>query len=80
MRKPAAKRPSLGPIDAIKTAAFLDRGSAPGGRGSTEWRTIEIPSANLHGTARDLARIMGIVANAGFSTAGPSCRRRWSAS
>lgn len=58
MRKPA-KAADLGPTDAVKTAAFLDRGSAPGGRGSAEWRMIEIPSANLHGNARDLARIMG---------------------
>jgi len=64
LRKPS-KAPDLGPIDAIKTAAFLDKGSAPGGRGSSEWRAIEIPSANLHGTALDLARIMGIVANEG---------------
>ena len=64
LRKPS-KAPDLGPIDAIKTAAFLDRGSAPGGRGSAEWRSIEIPSANLHGTALDLARIMGIVADGG---------------
>lgn len=57
MRKPS--RPvDLGAIDAVKSAAFLDRGSSPGGRGSTEWRTIEIPSANLHGTAKDLARAM----------------------
>ena len=59
MRKPA-RAVDLGVVDAIKAAAFLDRGSAPGGRGSTEWRTTEIPSANLHGTARDLARIMGV--------------------
>lgn len=58
MRKPA-KAADLGAVDAVKAAAFLDRGSAPGGRGSVEWRLIEIPSANLHGTARDLARIMG---------------------
>lgn len=64
MRKPA-KATDLGPIDAIKTAAFLDKGSSPGGRGSAEWRSIEIPSANLHGTARDLARIVGIAANGG---------------
>ncbi len=64
LKKPM-KAPDLGPIDAIKTAAFLDRGSAPGGRGSTEWRTMEIPSANLHGTALALARIMGIVADEG---------------
>ena len=64
LRKPS-KAPDLGPIDAIKSAAFLDKGSAPGGRGSTEWRSIEIPSANLHGTALDLARIMGVVADEG---------------
>ena len=64
LRKPS-KAPDLGPIDAIKTAAFLDKGSAPGGRGSAEWRSIEIPSANLHGTALSLARIMGIVADEG---------------
>ena len=64
LRKPAAA-PDLGAIDAIKKAAFLDRGSAPGGRGSTEWRMAEIPSANLHGTAKDLARIMSLVATGG---------------
>lgn len=64
MRKPASA-PDLGEVDAVKRAALLDRGSSPGGRGSAEWRSIEIPSANLHGTARDLARIMGVVANGG---------------
>ncbi len=64
LRKPSAA-PDLGTLDPIKTAAFLDKGSAPGGRGSTEWRTMEIPSANLHGTALDLARIMGVLANGG---------------
>ncbi|WP_312597220.1 serine hydrolase domain-containing protein [Brevundimonas sp.] len=64
MRKPTAA-PSLGTIDPIKQAAFLDRGSAPGGRGSAEWRRMEIPSANLHGTALGLAKLMGVVANEG---------------
>lgn len=64
LRKPAAA-PDLGDIDAIKKAAFLDRGSAPGGRGSTEWRMAEIPSANLHATARDLARMLSIIATGG---------------
>nr|WP_314433598.1 serine hydrolase domain-containing protein [uncultured Brevundimonas sp.] len=64
MRKPTAA-PSLGTIDPIKQAAFLDRGSAPGGRGSAEWRKMEIPSANLHGTALGLARMLGVVANGG---------------
>jgi CubicO group peptidase (beta-lactamase class C family) len=64
LRKPS-KATDLGTIDAVKKAAFLDKGSAPGGRGSAEWRSIEIPSANLHGTARDLARILGVIANDG---------------
>jgi CubicO group peptidase (beta-lactamase class C family) len=64
MRKPA-KASDLGGVDAIKTAAFLDRGAAPGGRGSTEWRMIEIPSANMHATALDLARILGVIATGG---------------
>jgi CubicO group peptidase (beta-lactamase class C family) len=65
MRKPAAA-PDLGTIDAVKRAAFLDTGSAPGGRGSAEWRTMELPSANLHGKAKDLARIMAVLANGGM--------------
>ncbi len=65
LRKPASA-PDLGTIDAIKRSAFLDRGSSPGGRGSAEWRMAEIPSANLHGRADALARIMGIVATGGL--------------
>jgi len=64
LRKPSAA-PDLGVIDAVKKAAFLDRGSAPGGRGSTEWRMMEIPSANMHATAVAIARVMGILANGG---------------
>ncbi len=65
MRKPTAA-PDLGTIDAVKRSAFLDKGSAPGGRGSAEWRMMEIPSANLHGTARDLARLMTVAATGRF--------------
>lgn len=65
MRKPASA-PDLGPIDAVKRSAFLDKGSAPGGRGSTEWRMAEIPSANMHARADDLARIMGVMATGRF--------------
>jgi CubicO group peptidase (beta-lactamase class C family) len=61
MRKPTSA-PDLGTIDAVKRAAFLDKGSAPGGRGSTEWRMAEIPSANLHARADDLARFLGVLA------------------
>jgi len=64
MRKPPAA-PDLGVIDAIKRAAFLDKGSAPGGRGSADWRRMEIPSANGHATAEALARLMSVVASDG---------------
>ena len=70
MRKPTAA-PSLGVVDPIKQAAFLDRGSAPGGRGSAAWREMEIPSANLHGTALGLARLLGVVANGGVLAGRP---------
>lgn len=63
-RKPSAA-PGLGVIDDIKKAAFLDRGSAPAPRESAAWRKIEIPSANLHGTALGLARILSVLANGG---------------
>lgn len=64
MRKPPAA-PDLGTLDAIKRAAFLDKGSAPAGRGSADWRRMEMPSANGHGTAEALARILSIVAGDG---------------
>lgn len=57
MRKPASA-PDLGALDAIKTAAFLDKGSAPAGRGSADWRRMEIPSANIHATAPALASLL----------------------
>ncbi len=65
IQKPPAA-PDLGKIDAIKQAAFLDRGSAPGGRGSSDWRRMEIPSANAHATSLGLARLMGVVASGGI--------------
>ncbi|MDI7776066.1 serine hydrolase domain-containing protein [Asticcacaulis sp. EMRT-3] len=64
LQKPSAP-PDLGPIDAIKRAAFLDKGSAPAGKGSADWRRMEIPSANAHATSLGLARLMSVVANGG---------------
>ncbi len=64
MRKPPAA-PDLGQIDDIRRAAFLDRGSAPGGRGSGDWRRMEIPSANGHATAEALAKLMAVIAGGG---------------
>jgi CubicO group peptidase (beta-lactamase class C family) len=63
-QKPPAP-PMLGDIDAIKRAAFLDRGSSPGGKGLADWRKLDTPSTHLHSTAPALARLMGVVANGG---------------
>ncbi|HEV7226811.1 serine hydrolase domain-containing protein [Brevundimonas sp.] len=65
MRKPSAP-PSLGTLDAIKKAAFYDRGAAPGPRETAQWRMAEIPSSNMHGTAEGLARFMGVMTDGRF--------------
>jgi CubicO group peptidase (beta-lactamase class C family) len=65
IQKPSSM-PDLGKIDPIKQSAFLDKGSAVVGRGTGEWRRMEIPSANAHGTALALAKFMGVVATGGF--------------
>ncbi|WP_312125640.1 serine hydrolase domain-containing protein [Brevundimonas sp.] len=64
MKRPSAL-PNLGKLDALKMAAFVNRGAAPGGRGSAEWRQAEIPSANMHASGADMARILSIIANQG---------------
>jgi CubicO group peptidase (beta-lactamase class C family) len=56
----------LGALDPIKRSAFLDRGSAPGGRGTVAWRQLAIPSANAHATSEALAKLLGIIASGGF--------------
>ena len=64
MKRPSAL-PDLGKLDPLKMAAFVTRGAAPGGRGSAEWRQAEIPSANMHASGADLARLLSILANDG---------------
>ena len=64
MKRPSSL-PNLGQMAELKMAAFVNRGAAPGGRGSAEWREAEIPSANMHASGRDLARILSIIANDG---------------
>jgi len=64
MKRPSAL-PNLGKLDALKMAAFANKGAAPGGRGSAEWRQAEIPSANMHAAGADLARLLSIIANEG---------------
>ena len=52
----------LGEMTPLKKAAFLAAWSSPGGRGTADWRRMELPSANGHATAPALARLMAIMA------------------
>jgi len=52
----------FGELNDETRAAFLQPWSAPGGRGSAEWRKAEVPAANGHATARALAAFMDILA------------------
>ncbi len=53
--------PDLGQINAATQAAFLQKWSSSGGKGVTQWREMESPAANGHGTAAALARLIDIV-------------------
>ncbi len=57
--------PKFGEMNAAVKAAFMTPWAAPSGRGTDEWRRVEIPSANGHATAPALARLMGALANGG---------------
>jgi CubicO group peptidase (beta-lactamase class C family) len=56
----------LGEITPIKRAAFYNAWSAPPRGLSAEWRRAELPAANGHARAADLARMMGALANDGL--------------
>lgn len=60
IRRPS-QAPDLGEITPIKRAAFLEKWSGPN-RAGPEWRRVEIPSANGHGTALALAQLYGLFA------------------
>ena len=54
----------FGPINPAKQAAFLNAWAAPN-RGASQWRRIEIPSANGHGTALGVAQLYELYATGG---------------
>jgi CubicO group peptidase (beta-lactamase class C family) len=56
--------PDLGEITPIKTAAFLTKWAGPDRTGA-EWRRVEIPSANGHGTALAVAQLHSFYAEEG---------------
>ncbi|MDP1631062.1 MAG: serine hydrolase domain-containing protein [Caulobacter sp.] len=63
--KPPSRLPQFGEATDPKRAAFLSTWAAPSGRGSADWRRIEIPSGNGHATAEALARFMAALAGDG---------------
>ena len=63
MRKPS-RGGDFGEITTPRKAAFFTKWAAPV-RGSTQWRKIEIPSANGHGNARSVARLFEAYATGG---------------
>ena len=58
--------PKFGAMNPAVKAAFMTPWAAPSGRGTDEWRRVEIPSANGHATAPALARLMGALAKGGI--------------
>jgi len=63
IKRPTAM-PSLGEITNEARTAFLTKWASPN-RGGAEWREIEIPSANGHGTASGVARLYSAYATGG---------------
>lgn len=63
--KPPSALPQFGEATDPKRAAFLSTWAGPSGRRGSEWREIEVPSANGHATAEALARFFGALATDG---------------
>lgn len=63
MRKPT-KAGSFGEITLPRKAAFFTPWAAAA-KGAAEWRRVEIPSANGHGTALSVAQLYGLFATGG---------------
>ncbi len=63
MKKPS-RGGEFGEITLPRKAAFFSPWSAPA-RGGAQWRRIEIPSANGHGTALGVARLFELYASGG---------------
>ncbi len=57
--------PDLGTMTEPRRLAFGTPWSAPAGRETAAWRSMEIPSANGHATAPALARLMSVLACGG---------------
>ena len=64
MPKPP-RAPDLGTLTELKRIAFLKPWSAPGGVSREAWMAAEIPSSNMHATARALAELAHPLANRG---------------
>jgi len=70
MPKPP-RAPDLGALTELKRIAFLKPWSAPGNVTREAWMAAEIPSANIHATARALAELAHPLANDGLHRGRP---------
>jgi CubicO group peptidase (beta-lactamase class C family) len=64
MKKPS-RGGDFGEITPPRKAAFFTKWAAPV-KGSTQWRKIELPAANGHGTALGVARLYEVYATSGL--------------
>ncbi len=62
MQKPKAMA-DLGEMNEASKAAFMQKWSSPGGKGTQAWREAELAGSNCHATARGLATLMQIGAD-----------------
>lgn len=68
--------PDLGELNEYKKAAFLKKWSSPSRTGG-EWRRMEQPAANGHGTALSVAQLYGIYAHGGKLAGRTIVERDW---
>jgi CubicO group peptidase (beta-lactamase class C family) len=63
--KPTSIPSGFTQLNEIQKLAFMKPWSSPGRKGGAAWRRMEIPSANGHGTARAMAKLMTLLAGNG---------------
>lgn len=63
--KPTSIPAGFSNANEVQKLAFMKPWSSPGRKGGAAWRRMEIPSANGHGTARAMAKLISVFAGDG---------------
>jgi len=63
--KPTSIPSGFANLNEIQKLAFMKPWSSPGRKGGAAWRRMEIPSANGHGTAKAMAKLISVLAGDG---------------